>query len=154
MYENDRLVRKTKDSNQVEFSEKIPQNPRNRLDHKTKNNDEVKFIKQFLQHPHDRLACKSKGYARITETKTLKYPRQRLNEKVREIAIGNSQKIKKENYKFDFKNVLNKGQLFDLTKTSEDQIFDKIIEGIPKDNDKFYIPHTPGTNIFTVRKEL
>ena len=89
-----------------------------------------------------------------TETKTLKYPRQRLNEKVREIAIGNSQKIKKENYKFDLKSILNKGQLLDLNKTSEDQIFDKIIEGIPKDNDELYIPHTPGTNIFTVRKEL
>ena len=50
--------------------------------------------------------------------------------------------------------MLNKGQLFDLTKTSEDQIVDKIIEGIPKDNDEYYIQHPPRTNVFTVRKEL
>ena len=49
--------------------------------------------------------------------------------------------------------MFNKGQLFDLNKTSEDQIIDAIIEGIPKDKDEFYIRHEPGTNVFTVRKE-
>ena len=30
---------------------------------------------------------------------------------------------------------------------------DKIIEGLPKDNDEFYIEHKPGTNAFTLRKK-
>ena len=88
------------------------------MDRKTRNNSKVYFIKKVPQHPRDRLARKSKPYARKTKTKTLKHPRQCLSEKAREIAIGNSQKIKKENYKFDLKNMLNKGQLFDLIKTS------------------------------------
>ena len=50
--------------------------------------------------------------------------------------------------------MLNKGQLFHFTKKTEDPIFNKIIEGIRKDNDDYYIQHTPGTNVFTVRKEL
>ena len=50
--------------------------------------------------------------------------------------------------------MLNKGLLFYLNKTTEDQIMDKIMEGLTKDNDEFYINHTPGTNVFTVCKEI
>ena len=135
----DRLDRKTKNNNEDKFVKQVPQNLRDRLAQKTKNNSEVQFIMKVLKHPLDRLARKNKLYGRNTKTKTLKHRRQRLNEKVREIATANSQKRKKENFKFDFKNMLNKGQLFDLTKTNEDQIFYQIIEGIPKDNDEFHI---------------
>ena len=30
---------------------------------------------------------------------------------------------------------------------------DKIIEGLSKDNDEFYIQHKQGTNVYTLRKE-
>ena len=30
---------------------------------------------------------------------------------------------------------------------------DKIIEGLPKGKDEFYIEHKPSTNIFALRKE-
>ena len=30
---------------------------------------------------------------------------------------------------------------------------DEIIEGLPKDNDEFYIQHKQGTNVYTLRKE-
>ena len=30
---------------------------------------------------------------------------------------------------------------------------DKIIEGLPKDNDEFYIEHKPGANAFALRKK-
>ena len=150
LHPRDRLARKTQ--NEVKFIKKVPQHPCNRLTCKTENNSEVQFMKHIPRHPLDRLARKSRPYPCKSEIKTLKHPRQRLNEKAREIAIGNSGKIKKENYKFDLKNMLNKGQLFDLTKTSEDQILDRIIEGIPKDNDEYYVQHTPGTNVFMGRK--
>ena len=152
LHPRDRLARKTQ--NEVKFIKKVPQHPCNRLTCKTENNSEVQFMKQIPRQPRDRLARKSRPYPCKTEIKTLKYPRQRLNEKASEIAIGNSGKIRKEKYKFDLKNMLNKGQLFDLTKASEDQILDRIIEGIPKDNDEYYVQHTPGTNVFMVRKEL
>ena len=154
VYEDNRLALKTKNNNEVEFIKKISQHPHDSLARKTKNNREVQFIKKVLQHPRNKLARKSKPYACKTATKTLKHPRQRLNENAREIAISNSQKIKKENYKFASISMLNKGQVFGLTKTCKDQIFDKKIEGIPKDNDEFYIQHTLRKNDFTVRKEL
>ena len=49
--------------------------------------------------------------------------------------------------------MINKPQLFDLNKTTEDQIFDKIIEGLPVDNDEFYIKYTAGSPVFTVKTE-
>ena len=84
----------------------------------------------------------------------MKHPSQRLQEKAKTIASDNSQSIKKDKYEFNFKKCLTKVRFFYLNKTTEDQIMDKIMEGLPKDNDEFYINHTPGTNVFTVRKEI
>ena len=36
---------------------------------------------------------------------------------------------------------------------TEDQIFDKIMEGLPAGNDEYYIQHSPGLAIFTVKRE-
>ena len=49
--------------------------------------------------------------------------------------------------------MLNKPQFFDLSQTTEDQIFDKMIEGLPVDNDENYTQLNPGLAIFTVRRE-
>ena len=49
--------------------------------------------------------------------------------------------------------MLNKPQSFDLNKTTEDQILDKIIEGIPTNNNEYYIEHSEGSSAFTVKKE-
>ena len=49
--------------------------------------------------------------------------------------------------------MLNKPQFFYLSQTTEDQIFDEIIEGLQSDNDKYYIQHSPGSAIFTLKKE-
>ena len=49
--------------------------------------------------------------------------------------------------------MLNKPQVFDLNMTTEDQIFDKIIEGLPANNDEYYIKHSDTSQIFTVKKE-
>ena len=42
---------------------------------------------------------------------------------------------------------------FNLSVTNEDQVFDKIIEGIPRNNDEYYILDTDGSPVFTVTKE-
>ena len=49
--------------------------------------------------------------------------------------------------------MINKPQFFDLNETTEDQIFDKIIEDFPADSDEFYIKHTAGSLVFTVKTE-
>ena len=36
---------------------------------------------------------------------------------------------------------------------TEDQIFDKIIEDLPADNDEYYIQQSPGSEIFNVKRE-
>ena len=76
-----------------------------------------------------------------------------MQQKNWKIATENFRMIKENKYKFNLTEMLNKGQLFDLNKTSEEQIMDKIIEGLLQDNGKFYIKHMPGTNAFTAKKE-
>ena len=49
--------------------------------------------------------------------------------------------------------MINKRQFFYLNETTEDQIFDKIIEGLPADNREFYIKHTAGSPVFKVKTE-
>ena len=49
--------------------------------------------------------------------------------------------------------MLNKPQYFDLGITTEDQIFDKITEGIPANHNKYYIEHSDKCQIFTVKRE-
>ena len=49
--------------------------------------------------------------------------------------------------------MLNKLQYFDLIMTIEDQIFDKIIEGIPANNSEYYIKHSDKSLAFTVKRE-
>ena len=61
--------------------------------------------------------------------------------------------LKKRSFNFSPKKILNKNLIFNINKTKEGQIMDKIIEGLSKDNNEFYIEHKPGTNVFTLRKE-
>ena len=41
-----------------------------------------------------------------------------------------------------------------LRKKSEDQILDRIIENLPKDNDKYYIEHNEYLNMFMITQDL
>ena len=41
-----------------------------------------------------------------------------------------------------------------LRKKSEDQILDRIIENLPKDNDKYYIEHDEYLNMFMITLDL
>ena len=53
---------------------------------------------------------------------------------------------------FDSEEHLDKSLLFKLKRTSEDKIFDAILEKIP-DNDTYHIEHREGTNALHIRKD-
>ena len=52
------------------------------------------------------------------------------------------------NFDFDPKNYIVIDLLFNLKKTSEEKIIDRIIEKLPDDNDNLYIENREGTNLF------
>ena len=54
------------------------------------------------------------------------------------LAKNNSAKLLAKNFDFDLQEYLDKSLLFDLKETSEEQIFEAILEKIP-DDDKYYI---------------
>ena len=64
----------------------------------------------------------------------------------------NKQKMVENNWKlflyekldFDREEILDKSLLFDLKKTSEEKVFDLILEKIPDKNDIYYIEHREG----------
>ena len=47
---------------------------------------------------------------------------------------------------------MEKSLLFDLKKSSEEKIFDAILEKIP-DNETYFMKHREGTNVFCIRKD-
>ena len=57
-----------------------------------------------------------------------------------------------DTFDFDPEEYLDKSLLFNLKKTSEEKIFDAILEKI-LDNDNNYIKHRECTNGFRIRKE-
>ena len=83
----------------------------------------------------------------------LLYPRQRLQKTIKKIAEENSDMLEKESFNFSPQKIIKKDLVFDIYKTKEKQIIEKIIEGLPKDNNEFYIEHQPDTSVFTLRKE-
>ena len=56
-------------------------------------------------------------------------------------------------FEFDPEEILDKNLLFDLKKTSEEKILDRLIENLPEGNDQYCIEHREGTNSFRVRQD-
>ena len=66
--------------------------------------------------------------------------------------IGNTA-VLESIFTFDPAEYIDKAFLFDLRKTSEEKIFDRLLENIPDGNDKYYTKHTDGTNVFRIRTD-
>ena len=66
---------------------------------------------------------------------------------------NNSKLLLSGKFDFDSEGILDKSFLFGLKKTSEDKIFDSILEKIPDKNDIYYTEHKEGTNAFRLRKD-
>ena len=64
--------------------------------------------------------------------------KKKLSENYLQLAKKNSELMKLNLYKFNVKTILNIPQYLDLNETAEDKIFDKIIEGVLADNDRYY----------------
>ena len=67
------------------------------------------------------------------------------------MAKKNFKSILSGTFNFNPEEYLNKSLLFDLRKTSEENIFDAIIEKLPN-NDINYIEHRNSTNAFSHKK--
>ena len=91
---------------------------------------------------------KTKNRKKPTDVPT--HPRDRKKVIERKMAKSNSKATISDTFGFDPEDYLDKSLLFDLKKTSEEKIFDSIIEEIP-DNDKHY--NREGTNAFHIRKD-
>ena len=67
--------------------------------------------------------------------------------------VEHSGMLEKGSFNFSPQEIIKKDLTFDMNKTKLEKIMDKIIEGLPKDKDEFYIEYKPSTNIFALRKE-
>ena len=83
---------------------------------------------------------------------TSKHPRERKKFIEQQMGKKNSKGILSKTFDFDPAEYLDKSLLFDLKKTSEEKIFDSILEKIP-DTDTYYIEHKEGSNAFRITKD-
>ena len=79
--------------------------------------------------------------------------RQRKKLRKQKMAENNSKLLLSRKFDFDPEGIFDKSLLFDLKKTSEDKIFDSLLEKIPDKNDIYYIKHREGTSAFRLRKD-
>ena len=119
---------------------------------------DVVFIKEFIDliKRSERKKRKRKQEREIVKAEIKKKyvkPTKKLNDKNLKVSKKNYSLLKINLHKFDLQTMVNKHQYFDLNKTTEDQIFSKIIEGLPKNNEEYYIKHSDGSPVFTVMRE-
>ena len=120
--------------------------PRERLAKETRKqkDEDVIFVKKVPLLPRERLKRK---------TKRLTHPRDRIKNKVLQIARENVSAPMEGKFSFLPEKVLNKSIPFDVSRLDEETIMDKTIESLPSSNDEFYIIHKPRTNSFSLRRE-
>ena len=83
---------------------------------------------------------------------TVIQPTQRKNLREQKMVENNSKLLFSGKFDFDPEEILHKSLLFDLKKTSEDKIFDSILDKIPSKNDIYYIEHRERINGVRLRK--
>ena len=82
----------------------------------------------------------------------MQHPEERLERKMKKIAEGSSAWLLHD-LEFNPADCINKPLVFNLKKIREDQIIEKIIENLSKDNDEYYIEHTKGSNMFMIKQD-
>ena len=129
----------------VEFVRKVPSPARERL--RWKFRKEI-AVKKIPINPCERLKHNSKKVKRELKLELNESEHQKLNLLKRQFLIQNIRWKGKQNisrwkfncftkqFSLDLKEFLEKPLTFNIEKTSEDQIIDKIIGGLPKDNDQ------------------
>ena len=67
------------------------------------------------------------------------------------LARGNSAGVQAQ-VTIDPEDYVDKLLLFDMSKTTEYEVFDWLISNMSTDNDIYYIEHEEGSNVFRTRK--
>ena len=88
----------------------------------------------------------------ITGFKAISHPRTRKQLKEKEIARGNSA-AGQTNFTINPEDFLDVSLLFNLRMTEEMEIEDWLVDNLAVNNDKYYIEHKQGTNVFSIRKK-
>ena len=113
---------------------------------------EKKPLKEAKYVPENKVETfkRIKNCNKTTDVPTYSRDRKKVIE--RKMEKNNSKSIVSGTFDFDPEDYLDKSLLFDLKKTSEEKIFNAIIEKIP-DNADYFIEHREGTNAFRIRKD-
>ena len=82
----------------------------------------------------------------------MQHPEERLERKKKKITEGSSASLL-HNLEFNPPDCINKPLVFNLKKAREDQIIERIIENLPKDNDEYYIEHRKDSNMFMIKQD-
>ena len=88
----------------------------------------------------------------ITGFRTITYRRKRKQLKEKAIARANST-IVQAGLKYNIENLIDVPLLFNLKMTDEFEVEDWLADNLAINNDKYYIKHRRGTNVFRIRKE-
>ena len=118
---------------------------RERLKTLSKLDDKVYFVKEVIN-------AKPK---QLTKTKK-KIDKMKLITDQIQTSLHNTSLLMLGEINFSPKQILNKKLIFDTTIIDEETIMDKIIEALDDlslENDKYWIPHEPGSNFFMLRLE-
>ena len=118
---------------------------RERLKTLSKLDDKVYFVKEVIN-------AKPK---QLTKTKK-KIDNMKLITDQIQTSLHNTSLLMLGETNFSPKQILNKKLIFDTTIIDEETIMDKIIEALDDlslENDKYWIPHEPGSNFFMLRLE-
>ena len=123
------------DDDDLVFVKKFPLYPRERLRKSAKENDDVVFVKNLPLNLREsfKKSAKENDNDDIISTKSSFTCQGRIANKKKQIARGNLTAIK-SNFDFDPGDYLNKPLVFDMEKTREEKILERIIEKLPSDN--------------------
>ena len=129
--------------------------------------DEILLTKMISSHWRDRPARKVKELNDVANKNLImkiilpKNPKKQKcrcicakEEKLKEqkVAVKNSEALVPD-FEFDLEEILDKSLLFDLKKTSQEKILERLIANLPEGNDQYYVKHREGTNSFQVRHD-
>ena len=114
-----------------------------------KADSDVEFVSETIDLTRKKRRKNKKKKDPKDKTKSEKQ-RKKIRDNAARIGKINSDLLNFNLYEFDLKTMLNQSQFFDLNQSTEDEIFDKIIEGVP-DNGTYYIKHRVGSPTFTVQ---
>ena len=71
---------------------------------------------------------------------------------MKKIAEGNST-AQLHNFEYNPSDYINNPLVFNLKKTSEYQMLDRIIENLPKENHKYCVQHKKASNMFMIKQD-